>query len=186
MKQLNRRMKQSNRLLQVTAFGLLLLLSFLPAEAKDKVTIYPMPSGEEVSSDYRVAVDGEAVPVYVAKVAPRDKQKLWDSCDKQQTGKGYYEVASFAYFDLNEGEAQVTVTVPDEIRSAKILPTSYGIKPTIQGNALTFAVSSPQNLTVEVNGEWIRSLHLFVNGPDENRPDPDDPDVVYFGPAYTK
>lgn len=44
-------------------------------------------------------------------------------------------------------------------------------------------MSSPQNLTIEVNGEWIRSLHLFVNGPEQNIPDPNDPNVIFYGPG---
>ena len=168
---------------RLAMLGLFAMLTCPGIHAGDDVTIYPIPVGEETSNDYTVSVGGKPVPVYVAKVAPRDKQKLWDSCDKQQTGKGYYEIASFAYFDLNKGKAEVTVTVPEAISSAKILPTSYGITPKIKGNTLTFTVASPQNLTIEVNGEWIRSLHLFVNGPDKNRPSPDDPNVIYFGPG---
>ena len=147
---------------RLAMLGLFAMLACPGIHAGDDVTIYPIPVGEETSNDYTVSVGGKPVPVYVAKVAPRDKQKLWDSCDKQQTGKGYYEIASFAYFDLNKGKAEVTVTVPEAISSAKILPTSYGITPKIKGNTLTFTVASPQNLTIEVNGEWIRSLHLFV------------------------
>lgn len=162
---------------------LLVWIPFFGSAKKNNVTIYPMPRGEKISTEYAVSVAGRDVPVYIAKVAPLDKQKRWDAMDKRQCGEGYYDIASFAYFDLNEGKAKITVTVPEHIDSVKVLPSSYGIKPDIKGNKLSFTVSSPQNLTIEVNGEWIRSLHLFVNGPEQNIPDPNDPNVIFYGPG---
>ena len=44
-------------------------------------------------------------------------------------------------------------------------------------------MKSAKNLTVEINGEWVRSLHLFINPPEVNAPRPDDPNVIYFGPG---
>ena len=167
----------------ITCLVMLFVWGTFSGNARKNVTIYPMPKGEEMSSEYTVSVSGRDVPVYIAKVAPSDKKKRWDVVDKLQCGEGYYDIASFAYFDLNKGKAEVTVTVPEQIDSAKVLPSSYGIKPDIKGNKLSFVVSSPQNLTIEVNGEWIRSLHLFVNGPEQNIPDPDDPNVIFYGPG---
>ena len=38
-------------------------------------------------------------------------------------------------------------------------------------------------MTVEVNGDWHESLHIFANPFEENVPEPDDPNVVFFGPG---
>lgn len=164
---------------------LLILFTLIPfsGNARKNVTVYPMPQGEETSSEYTVSVSGQNVPVYTAKVAPLDRRKRWSAMDQRRCEEGYYDTASFAYFDLNKGKAKVIITVPKQIYTVKILPSSYGIKPDVKGNKLSFTVSSPQNLTIEVNNEWIRSLHLFVNGPDRDIPDPNDPDVVFYGPG---
>jgi hypothetical protein len=63
------------------------------------------------------------------------------------------------------------------------LPSSSGIVPQASGNKLTFSVGKPARLTVEVNGDWVNSLHLFVNPPETTIPKADDPNVIYFGPG---
>ena len=85
---------------------LLVWIPFFGSAKKNNVTIYPMPRGEKISTEYAVSVAGRDVPVYIAKVAPLDKRKRWDAMDKRQCGEGYYDIASFAYFDLNEGKAK--------------------------------------------------------------------------------
>ena len=77
----------------------------------------------------------------------------------------------------------MTVSVSDLIASARIRPASFGIIPTIKGKTLTIEVDKPQHVTVEINGDHIRSLHLFVNPEETDIPDPNDPNVIYFGPG---
>ena len=66
------------------------------------VVTYPAPPGEKASADYQVAADGKPVFVYTASVLSGGP-------------------ASFAYFDFS-GSVVVTVTLPEKIRSVKILP----------------------------------------------------------------
>ena len=44
-------------------------------------------------------------------------------------------------------------------------------------------LTRPGPITVEVNGNWVKALHLFANPPEAAVPRPDDPNVVYFGPG---
>jgi hypothetical protein len=87
-----------------------------------------------------------------------------------------------ASFDMN-APVTVTVTVPYGVQSARIAPTSAGIVPTINGNSLSFTLDSPRKLNVEINGEWLKSLHLFADPFETDIPDPNDPNVIYFGPG---
>lgn len=160
----------------------LLLVSTVVIAQQVHVTIYPAPPGESLSKEYEISVTGKKVPVYIARIAPSDAERRWKAMDDKENSADYFDTGAFAYFDL-KGAASVTVTVPTIISTAKILPSSAGITATIRGNSITFPVSSPANLTVEINGEWVRSLHLFINPPEVNAPNPDDPDVVYFGPG---
>ena len=102
--------------------------------------------------------------------------------DDKAHSADYFETASFAYFDM-QGSVTVTVRCPEAIQSAKVLPSFCGITPTIQGKSLSFTLSKPRLLTIEINGDWVRSLHLFANPPEADAPKPGDPNVLFFGPG---
>lgn len=144
--------------------------------------VYPAPTGEELSKQFAVQVEGEAVPVYLAKVAPREPERRWKAMDDKTHSADYFDTASFASFDM-QGSVNVTVTCPAEIRSAKVLPSSCRIAPNVRGKTLSFTIAEPRALTVEINGDWVRSLHLFANPPETEVPKPGDPKVVFFGPG---
>lgn len=91
--------------------------------------------------------------------------------------------ASMVYFDFSD-EVEVEVTKRQgTIDSARIRPLSYHINPKISGSMLTFTLTRPCNLSVEVNGDIFNNLHLFAGPIETDRPSPDDPDVIYFGPG---
>ncbi|MXV13995.1 glycosyl hydrolase family 28 protein [Hufsiella ginkgonis] len=153
------------------------------AAPKNKVRIYPSPKGETLSSQYRVTANGQEVPVYSAKVGARDKVRRGKAMDDKQHSGAYFDLASFASFDLESGSAVIRVTVPETVTAARILPSSYGIKAGTTGKSVTFTVSRPGNFTIEINGEEISSLHIFVNPPETNIPAQGDPNVIWFGPG---
>lgn len=147
-----------------------------------RVVIYPSPQGEQLSHEYQVKVGAQNVPVYEAKIAPEDREKRWKAMDDKKNSVDYFDTGAFAYFDM-QGSVTVTVSISSPINKAKILPTSAGIIPAIHGNSITFTVDSPKNLTVEINDEWIRSLHLFINPLEKDILEKTDPDVIYFDPG---
>jgi hypothetical protein len=146
------------------------------------VKVYSAPTGADTSTAYQVSVQGLSTPVYKVKVAPEDDASRWLAIDDRINTHLYYNTAAFAYFDMN-GPVTVTVTMPSSVSSAKVLPLSAGITPGIIGNQITFTVATPQNLTIEVDGEWVESLHLFANPFEINVPSPTDPNVIYYGPG---
>jgi hypothetical protein len=165
---------------------LLLSVMAIPAYSsgtfKDKVKIYPAPAGETLSTLYTVTAQGKKVPVYTAKVAPADIVQRAKAMDDKIHSADYFAMAAFASFDM-EGNIPVTVSVSNAIQSVKILPASAGIRPTIQGSTVSFTVSSPINLTIEINGEITGSLHLFANPMEKDMPNIKDTNVIYFGPG---
>jgi hypothetical protein len=91
--------------------------------------------------------------------------------------------AAFAYFDF-AGRAEVQVTWNGgEARTWEVRPRSSGIAPRTAGGTATFALDRPRNLSVEVNGDRLRNLHLFAGAPEKDVPSRDDPNVLYFGPG---
>ncbi|MEL7601417.1 MAG: glycosyl hydrolase family 28 protein [Proteiniphilum sp.] len=150
--------------------------------ATNHYIIYPAPLGESLSQYYKVSVEGENVPVYRVKVAPKEQEGRWKAMDDKKNSAKYYEEAAFAYFDMND-EVNITVTTNEEIRSVTILPSSAGILTNTEDKSMSFKIKSPINLTIEINGEWVRSLHLFANPFEKDVPDQNDPNVIYFGPG---
>lgn len=150
----------------------------LQAEAgvSDRLVVYPAPAGLALNDDFTVRVrtpggEWHPVPAYLVKVdavigtehAPRD--------------------SSLAYFDF-AGAVEVAVTsTRGPIQSARVRPLSCGIAPHVDDDTLTFTLTQPRNLSVEVNGDIFRNLQLFANPIEESRPDPHDPNVIYFGPG---
>ena len=180
---MNRRSTLSSHL--STSLKLLLIFSALyvaPRLWGGDVRVYPAPAGEELSKQFSVQIEGREVPVYVAKVASADPARRWKAMDDKANSANYYETASFAYFDM-ASPVTVTVTCPELIQSAKVLPSSLNLKPAVDGKRLTLTLAEPKHLTVEVNGNWVGSLHLFANPPETGAPRAGDPNVIYFGPG---
>ena len=146
------------------------------------VIVYPAPAGEELSKDYAIEVDGQKAPVCLARVAPQEPAKRWKGMDDKANSAQYYEMASFASFDMQE-PVNVVVTCPKPVQSACVLPKSAGIVPEVKDGKITFRLSKPMPLTVEVNGTWVNALHIFANPPEADPPKKDDPNVIYFGPG---
>lgn len=146
------------------------------ASGAQKVRIYPAPKGIELSSDFTVAIEGREVPVYQTKVPPGD------SIPRLSGSRKEFGFASLATFDMRT-RVDVTVNCPEPVKSIKILPTSFGIVPKVHGKTITITIGEPKHVTVEVNGNWQESLHIFANPFEQNIPEPDDPNVIYFGPG---
>jgi hypothetical protein len=149
---------------------------------KTNVIAYPMPAGEPASEDFSVNVEDTNVPVYIAKVAPLEPALRWKAMDDKVNSAQYFDQASFAYFDISD-EAAVKINSIKKINSVKILPSSANVTAEIKNNQIRFSIRPGQKLTVEINGDIIHSLHLFANAIETDKPDPNDPNVVYYGPG---
>ena len=142
-----------------------------------KIMVADAPINEVLNADYRVQVDNRQVPVYNSRIAIGAGKQNVDEV------AGSYEKAGFAYFDLIEGTAEVTVGYSQDIRSAKLVSNKTTLIPDFRGNTLMFKVSEPQNIQVIINNDSIHTLDIFVNPEETDVPDPKDPKVVYFGPG---
>lgn len=94
--------------------------------------------------------------------------------------------ASMVQFDF-EGKVEIRVKVNNrEINNVKIRPTNKGLEYTTEGNLIYFSLDKPAKLSLEVNGDKLHNLHIFANEPEKEIPNPDDPNVMYFGPGLHK
>lgn len=67
------------------------------------------------------------------------------------------------------------------VSNARIRPLSKGITFTGSGNSIQFTLNAPQKISVEFNGDIMNNLFVFANPPEQNKPNPGDPGVIYFG-----
>jgi hypothetical protein len=165
-----------NRIL-LAQLGMVLLTA--PLQAGEPAPLATAPEKEPLSSRFSVRVGSTKIPTYLARIDNLSPEK------RQTLGLPVVEdtdETSFASLDV-AGPEVVTVTCSDPVSTARILPSSSGITPTFSGNRVSFTVAKPGQLTLEVNGDWISSLHVFANPPETNIPSPNDPNVIYFGPG---
>lgn len=90
---------------------------------------------------------------------------------------------SVAYFDFS-GSVEISVTCnQEEVDSVRIRPRSHGIEPVVTNNTITFTLTEPKNLSIEINGNIFNNLHLFAGPIEPKLSESKDPDVIYFGPG---
>ncbi|HEX2945182.1 MAG TPA: glycosyl hydrolase family 28 protein [Clostridia bacterium] len=139
-----------------------------------QVVLYdPGPLGQAAANDRVITVDGKPVFTYATAV---NFNRAWSQNPKT-------EKTPVAYFDFS-GTVTVKVRTPGvKIEAVTIRPLSLGIKPVIKDDTLSFRLDKPAKLTIEINNNLHRAIHLFANPIETDPPKEGDPDVVYFGPG---
>ena len=137
------------------------------------VVTYPGPDGIAPSDQYAVKV--------------QQSGKQYDSfvylCNAQwRTNRS--KSNSWTTFSFS-GPVTVSVTKlkAETIKTCKILPSSYGIEPRIEGNRVTFELDRPRKVSVEFDGDIVHPMLVFADALETDVPNANDPDVVYFGPG---
>ena len=156
-------------------FLVVLMLSVYSILSAQLIT-YNAPKGSRSNTDFTIKVkEGsktwQPIHNYPARVA------------EVVNYKSVIQTTSFAYFDFS-GKVDVSVTYnKGPVKSVKIRPLSSGITPNIKGNTITFSLSDPRNLSIEVNGDIFHNLHLFANPLETFKPSSSDTSVMFYGPG---
>lgn len=163
-----------NRLLLMRYLFLILLLAMFPALYAQELVTYEAPGGMKYAAhndDFTVQVrnpGGEWLDLFEWKV---------------QVDMDDVQTASMVSFDF-EGEVDVRIRKNNgSVNSVQIRPLSYGIVPEVNGQVIDFSLDQPRKISLEVNGDKLHNLHLFANSVLKEKPDPNDPNVIYFGPG---
>lgn len=102
---------------------------------------------------------------------------------KVQVDQDMQQTASVISFDF-EGEVEVKIRKNNGlIHDVAVRPASLDIDPIVEGQMITFRLSKPANLSIEVNNDKLHNLHLFANAIFEEKILPNDTNVIYFGPG---
>jgi hypothetical protein len=106
--------------------------------------------------------------------------------DEVRGTKHHVENASMCSFDFS-GEVDVEVkSNKGEIQHARVRPLSYNIHHVVNDSVLTFKLSQPANLSIEINNDIFHNLHLFANPINNYVANKKDKNLIYFGPGYHK
>jgi len=91
--------------------------------------------------------------------------------------------SSIASFDFS-GSVDVAITYNrGDVESTRVRPLFYAITPSVKANTITFSLTQSRNISIEVNGDIFHNLQLFADPIEASRPDPTDPNVIYYGPG---
>jgi len=117
----------------------------------DQAPLYP--AAQPRSALYRLRINGEKADVFHARKA------------------------DFSVFDCH-GPLDIEVETELPTEDTLVRPLSRGITPSLRKGTVRFSISGPQNLCVHIPNE--KPLFLYANGPERDKPSPDDPSVRYF------
>lgn len=141
------------------AATMLLCLGFAAAACAQGAA-YPLPEALPRSAACSVRVNGVETPVIDTAV---NLSRTW-------TSRPVTTTAPVAWV-LPCANADIAVRFAGQtIQSAVVRPLSLGITPTVLGDTVSFTLSSPAQLTVELNGAQEGALHLFALPPETDAP----------------
>ena len=144
--------------------------------ARADAVIYPAMPQEVLSQDYAVWVDGQPVDVCRARVLDPPFS---------QWGRDYGGPYSFVNFDMT-GRVTVRIAAKRSLAMTVIRPqTAKAQLDHLEDNVITVTLEGPQTLSIEPEGKK-GPLLLFANPLEKDRPLPDAPGVIYFGPGLHK
>ena len=151
---------------------LLLMLLFAATPVWAAVATYPGPKGVAPSDQYAVRVqqDGKWQEsfVYLSKAQWRSNR----SKDTSWTTFSFSGKVTVAVRKLKGG-----------FKTCRILPSQFGIEPTVTGDTATFTLARPRKVSVEFDDPIPHPMLVFADPPETDVPKPGDPKVVYFGPG---
>lgn len=116
----------------------------------DRLKIYAVPQGAMKNQDFRVRL--------------RTRGGTWQEaeCYKVRIEMHHVSEASLVYFDFSGGvECEVT-SLREHIHSAEIRPASKRIRFRQKEDTISFFLTEPAKLSIEINGDRFRNLHLMA------------------------
>lgn len=132
-----------------------------PNKIKSVTIPYSPVTGLITSPDFTVLVNN--IPVWTERVGNGGMEDL--------------NVANFSCF----GPQTITITGLSDITKYEIKPKSKGIVAQINGKQLTFTITEPQKLYIEINN--LAHLAVFANPIEVNPPKKGGNGILFYGPG---
>lgn len=140
--------------------------------------VYNPPTGEALSDLFECAIEGQKIPLHEARVSAYPFNRRWPG---HQRSLDQTELVAFAAFEM---DAPVTMTIKPnrEFHDVIVRPLSKKVAPVIRDGVITLTIPSAGGYTVELDG-YHQALHIFADPVKKYDVNPDDPNVIYFGPG---
>ncbi len=131
------------------------------AQYRHLVTPWAAPPGETLCADYVLRVNDQPVPVYSCRVSAVPFNQVWPGYQRplDQT-----ELAGFAHWGMS-GPVTVQITTQRSFTNVVVRPGSRAIRPAVSAQTITFSLTKPGQVTVELDGPH-QALHLFADPPE--------------------
>ncbi|MCE5344597.1 MAG: hypothetical protein LLF96_13580, partial [Eubacteriales bacterium] len=140
------------KICRISGVVMALMLGFCAA-ALAEAKPYPLPEEIARSTACEVTVDGLIVPVMDTAV---NLTRIW-------TSRPVTTTSPVARFEIT-GTTLVTVRfVGQSIQTAVVRPLALGFVPTVADDTVSFTLTKPAALTVEINGGQAGAAHLFAD-----------------------
>lgn len=145
-------------------------------QMKTTLVLYDGPNLLKQNDAAKISVQNKPLFVYNC---PVNNTHSWVG-EKEMT----LDDIPMSYFDF-EGKANVKIQLDKEksLKNVVIRPLSAGIKPSVEGNTISFTVSSPGQYSIEYNEGVKNAVLLFANPLEKEQPDKNDKNVLYLGPG---
>lgn len=165
----------NNLCLAVLVLIVLSVNQTLHANVKDSLLTYEVPSKllySQHNDDFTVKV----------RKPGHEWQDLYEY--KVEVDMDTKSSASMVYFDFT-GTVEIMIRKNNGmIHQVAIRPRAQDIIHQLKNNMIYFSLNKPTKLSIEIDGDKLHNLHLFANAIESDPIDPDDPNVIYFGPGY--
>ena len=141
--------------------------------------IYPVTAPKSREPGYQVTVNGIRAALNTARVSAVPFNRRWPGHQRQidQT-----ERIDFLSLQTDE-PLRFEITPPEPVTQVQVRPLELGIRPRITPEGtICFTLEKPAYFTVEPYGRH-NALHVFADEPARYAVDPEDDNVLYFGPG---
>ena len=151
----------------------LIVINISGCKMSSEVIPYPIPPGLTASNDFSMKVNDKDIWI----------EKLGGSnipLEEQYAHLGIMEDLNIARFSCS-GVVKIKITASRDISSFLIRPKNRGIKASLNGKELSFEISGPQKLYIEIDS--LPHLAIFADPPEVKPPEKEDPGVIFFSPG---
>ena len=160
------------------AIGTTKPVAALSAPPNDFVVYPGLPNHQYGSDLYEVTVtqSGKTLPSYVYKSVREGGNTTNFATDANHWTAFSFSGAVTVQVKLREGTA---------ISKSVIRPLSKNIRAEVKNNTVSFTLTMPANVYVELEGKPRDPLFIFANPLETDIPTKATPNVIYFGPGVT-
>ncbi|WP_165933510.1 hypothetical protein [Arundinibacter roseus] len=153
----------------------MLLAMLAGSQVKAQTTVYPFP---ENSSEF--LPQSAEYQVFVVQKDQLTESFVYSSQTNFEKPEQQSDWNHWTTFEAT-GEIEVVLKKrKGSIENPRVYPARLGIKPSILGDEIRLKIAPPCKLLIEMEGMEEHPLFIFADAPEKNKPNRNDPNVLWF------